>query len=115
MNSTGRQQGVLDWMFAGLADSAGAAWQDFRSNFNPEGLLSVRSWEDLSRVTAPVEPFNRPEALAPVIGIAGVVLGLVLAGVALGSLGSLLLALLGMGLLLSRLYGISLEVVALGA
>ncbi len=115
MNTTGRQQSALDWMLGALAESAATAWQEIRTGWQPAELLAGRSWEELSRVTAPVEPFNRPELLAPVIGLAGVVFGLVLAGVALGALGTLLLAILGMGILLSRLYGISLEVVALGA
>jgi hypothetical protein len=47
--------------------------------------------------------------LAPLIGVAGLLAGLLLTGVALGALGALLGALLALGFLLVRVYGISFE------
>ncbi len=50
-----------------------------------------------------------PEFVAPVLGIAGVLLSLLLAGVAFSSLLSMVAALLALAMMLTRFYGVSLE------
>ncbi len=64
---------------------------------------------DVLRVLRPVEPYNTVEALAPLVGLAGALLGILLAGLALASLGTLLSSLLALGLLLTEVYGVELE------
>ena len=95
-------------------------WKALESRF---GLLAdlVRSdpsaaerWQNVARLGRPVEPFDQPDFLAPLIGIAGLLAGALLCGVALVSLGSLLLSLIALGLLLTRVFGISVEVAAPG-
>jgi hypothetical protein len=68
------------------------------------------TWRSVARLGRPVEPFDRPDFLAPLIGIAGLLVGVLLCGVALASLGSLLVSLIALGLLLTRVFGISVEV-----
>ena len=64
---------------------------------------------DLLRVLRPVEPYNTVDALAPLVGLAGALLGILLAGVALASMGTLLSSLLALGLLLTEVYGVEFE------
>jgi hypothetical protein len=92
-----------------LAAQARALWSEI-SREMPDGLFSRRTATDLVRLARPVEPFNAFDLVAPVIGIAGLVLGLMLAGVAVASLGTLLASLLALGLLLTEVYGVTLEV-----
>jgi hypothetical protein len=57
----------------------------------------------------PVAPFNRSRLLLPLV-VAGALLSLVLlSGVAIGAFAALLAALLGLYLLLSEVFGVSLE------
>jgi hypothetical protein len=75
-----------------------------------EGVDAEAAWRSVARLGRPVEPFDRPDFLAPLIGIAGLFVGLLLCGVALASLGSLVASLIALGLLLTRVFGISVEV-----
>jgi len=57
----------------------------------------------------PVAPFNRSRLLLPLV-VAGALLSLVLlSGIAIGAFAALLAALLGLYLLLSEVFGVSLE------
>ena len=93
-----------------LVDTVSGAWTTLTEAVAPEGLFSRDAVDRLVRVTYPVAPFNQPEIVAPVLGIAGVLLSLVLAGVAVSSLLSMVAALLALAMLLTRFYGVSLEV-----
>lgn len=77
-----------------------------------EGIdaFSGDAWRSVARLSRPVDPFDRPDFLAPLIGIAGLVVGLLLCGIAIASLGSLVASLMALGLLLTRVFGISVEV-----
>lgn len=98
----------LSWQ--GLVDVVGGALSSLGEAIAPEGLFSRDAVDRLVRITYPVAPFNQPEIVAPVLGIAGVLLSLLLAGVAVSSLLSMLAALLALGMLLTRFYGVTLEV-----
>jgi hypothetical protein len=93
-----------------LASLAERAWDAIAEGFAPEEWLSRDGLRNLVRLTHPVEPFNRPEFVAPLVGLAGMLLGLVLAGVAVSSLATLVVALVALGLMLARVYGVSLEI-----
>ena len=93
-----------------LVDQVSDAWFVLADAVAPEGLFSRDAVERFVRVSYPVAPFNQPEIVAPLLGIAGVLLSLVLAGVALSSLLSMIAALLALGLLLTRFFGVSFEV-----
>jgi len=97
----------LSWQ--ALIDGVNDAWNALGQTLAPEGVFTRDSLERLVRVSYPVAPFNRPEVAAPLLGLAGVLLSLVLAGVAVSSLLSMVAALLALGLLLSRFFGVSLE------
>jgi hypothetical protein len=98
----------LSWQ--SLIETVSSAWQTLAESIAPEGLFSRDAVDRLVRVTYPVAPFNEPEIVAPVLGIAGVLLSLVLAGVAVSSLLSMVAALLALAMLLTRFYGVTLEV-----
>ncbi|MEW6268561.1 MAG: hypothetical protein AB1689_04595 [Thermodesulfobacteriota bacterium] len=98
-----------------LIDGVRDAWNSFGDTVAPEGVFSRDSLERLLRVSYPVAPFNRPEVMAPLLGLAGVLLSIVLAGVAVSSLLSMVAALLALGLLLSRFFGVTLELGAVAA
>lgn len=66
-------------------------------------------------VSRPVGAAAETGFLAPIIGVAGLVAGLLLSGVAIGALGTFLAAVLGLGFLLVRLYGVSFEFEPFGA
>jgi hypothetical protein len=61
-------------------------------------------------LTRPVEPFDSPGFVAPLVAVAGMILGVLLTGIAIASLGSLLVSLLALALLLTRVFGISVEI-----
>jgi hypothetical protein len=92
-----------------LVDTVSGAWSALTDAVAPEGLFSRDAVDRLVRVTYPVAPFNQPEIVAPVLGFAGVLLSLMLAGVAVSSLLSMVAALLALAMLLTRFYGVSLE------
>lgn len=79
-----------------------------------ETLVSAREapvgWKEIVQLGRPVEPFDGPGLLGSVVGLAGVVAGFLLLGVALSSLGALLVSLLALGFLLHRVFGISIEI-----
>jgi hypothetical protein len=97
-----------------LLEGLNEIWFTLRDQMSTDAIFSGEAARQLARLSRPVEPFNQPEILAPLAGIGGVLLGLVLSGVALASLGTLVVALLALALLLTRFYGVTLEVVALG-
>ncbi|MBM4266663.1 MAG: hypothetical protein FJ144_08640 [Deltaproteobacteria bacterium] len=104
---------MLEFSWRMLVEQVGAFWEGLRAQL-PESLFTPQGARELVRLSHPVEPFNQPELVAPVVGLAGLLLGLVLAGVAVGALGTLLVAVIALALLLTRVYGVSLEIVALG-
>jgi len=93
-----------------LVDGVNDAWRSLGDSVAPEGMFSRDSLERLVRVSYPVAPFNQPELIAPLLGLAGLLLSLVLAGVAATSLLTMIAALLALGLLLTRFFGVSLEI-----
>jgi len=98
----------LSWQ--NLVDTVSSTWSALAEAVAPEGLFSRDAVDRLVRITYPVAPFNQPEIVAPLLGVAGVLLSLVLAGVAVSSLLSMVAALLALAMLLTRFYGVSLEV-----
>lgn len=101
---------LQEFSWQGLVDSVSGALTSIGEAIAPEGLFSRDAVDRLVRITYPVAPFNQPEFVAPVLGIAGVLLSLVLAGVAVSSLLSMVAALLALAMLLTRFYGVTLEV-----
>jgi hypothetical protein len=97
----------LSWK--AMVDGVNDAWRSLGEAVAPDGVFSRDSLERLVRVSYPVAPFNRPEVVAPLLGLAGLLLSMVLAGVAATSLLSMIAALLALGLLLTRFFGVSLE------
>ena len=89
-------------------------WAEFRDQFLDERVLSGTAVQGVADFTRPVGPLGDSGILAPMIGVAGLLAGLLLSGVALGALGALLGALLALGFLLARVFGISLEVAPFG-
>jgi hypothetical protein len=101
---------LQEFSWQGLVDSVTGALTSIGEAIAPEGVFSRDAVDRLVRITYPVAPFNQPEFVAPVLGIAGVLLSLVLAGVAVSSLLSMVAALLALAMLLTRFYGVTLEV-----
>jgi hypothetical protein len=93
-----------------LVDAVSNAWSTLAEAVAPEGLFTRDAVDRLVRITYPVAPFNEPQIVAPLLGVAGVLLSLVLAGVAVSSLLSMVAALLALAMMLTRFYGVSLEV-----
>lgn len=83
-------------------------WEGLRARL-PDDLMSREAATELVRLSRPVEPFNAFDLFAPVIGLAGLLAGLLLAGVALASLGTLLASLLALGFLLTEVFGVTFE------
>ena len=83
------------------------AWEDLSSGF----LAPAPAETALSflRLTRPVESFGGNDLLAPIVGLAGVLTGLLAAGVALAALGTLLTSLLVLGFVLTEIFGLSIE------
>ncbi len=98
----------LSWK--AVVDGLSDAWRALGENIAPEGVFTRDSFERLIRVSYPIAPFNQPEVLAPFVGLAGLLLSFVLAGVAATSLLSMVAALLALALLLTRFFGVSLEI-----
>lgn len=98
-----------EFSFEALVRQVETLWARVRSEL-PDDLFSPSTARELARLTRPVEPFNYSDLLAPVIGLAGLLAGVLLTGVAVASLGTLLASLLGLGFLLTEVYGITLEV-----
>lgn len=89
-------------------------WSDFRDQFLEDGVLSSSAIQGVADFTKPIGSLGDSGLLAPLIGVAGLIAGLLLTGVALGALGALLGALLALGFLLVRIYGVSFEVTPFG-
>jgi len=88
-------------LFTQVTDTLGAMWRQVREETAGEGLLPL---------LRPLPPFGGPQALSPVTSLA-ILLGLAtLSGVALGALGVLLAAMLGIYVILSEVLGITVEV-----
>lgn len=98
-----------EFSWQSFADGMSRLWERFRAQL-PDDLLSREAATELVRLTRPVEPFNYFDLAAPIIGLAGLVTGLLLVGVALASLGTLLASMLALGFLLTEVYGVSVEV-----
>lgn len=98
-----------EFSFEALAQQVNEFWTRLRAQL-PEDLFSREGATEIVRLTRPVEPFNYSDLLAPVIGLAGLLLGVILSGVALASLGTLLASILALGFLLTEVYGVTLEV-----
>jgi len=102
-----------------MIEVANRAWEaaraGWRENVSTGSALSVDSLAAIGRLTRPIAPFNEPELMAPLLGLAGLLLSFILAGVAVSSLLSLLAATVALFLLLTRFFGVSIEITALGA
>jgi hypothetical protein len=95
-------------------DQVGHFVSALRDEVLAEGIFSREGLVGLIRLTRPIAPFNQPQLFAPLVGLAGALLSLVLAGLAVSSVGTLLAAVLGLVLILTRVFGFSLEIVPLG-
>ena len=83
-----------------IYDQARQLLEAVRQETREQGLLPLLE---------PVAPFNRSRVLLPLV-VAGALLSLLLlSGVALGAFAALFAALLGLYLLLSEVFGVSLE------
>jgi hypothetical protein len=106
----------LEAAWRSLTEPLAGLWRSLEGGIGAfvglEGVdpFAGETWRSVARLGRPVEPFDRPDFLAPLIGIAGLLVGVLLCGVALASLGSLLVSLIALGLLLTRVFGISVEV-----
>ncbi|MBM4242568.1 MAG: hypothetical protein FJ148_01980 [Deltaproteobacteria bacterium] len=100
---------VQDFSWQSLVDTVSGALSALGETIAPDGLFTRDAVDRLVKITYPVAPFNQPEFVAPVLGIAGVLLSLLLAGVAVSSLLGMVAALLALAMLLTRFYGVSLE------
>ena len=65
--------------------------------------------QGLLTLLRPVAPFNRPGFLAPAVTIGGLLMFLMLSGVAVTALGALLTALLALYILLVQVFGVTIE------
>ena len=97
----------MEW--ESLLASVDQFWTDFRDQFLDDGVLSSSAIQGVADFTKPVGPMGDSDFLAPLIGVAGLLAGLLLTGVALGALGALLGALLALGFLLVRVFGVTFE------
>ena len=100
---------LQDFSWHNLVETLSGVLSALRETVAPEGLFTRDAVDRLVKITYPVAPFNQPEFVAPVLGIAGVLLSLLLAGVAFSSLLSMVAALLALAMMLTRFYGVSLE------
>ena len=88
-------------LFTFLADQIAELWKQIREEGAEIGFLPL---------LRPVAPYNPPELLSPV-ALLGVLLGLVItSGLAIASLGVLLVALLALYMLLTEVLGITIEI-----
>ncbi len=98
-----------EFSWESLVQQVNEFWARLRAQL-PDDLVSREAATEIVRLTRPVDPFNYSDLLAPVIGLAGLLLGVILSGVALASLGTLLASMLALGFLLTEVYGVTLEV-----
>jgi hypothetical protein len=97
----------IAWQY--LTEQASQLISSLREEALGERLFSFETVAGIMRLTTPIAPFNQPAILSPLFGLAGVLIGMMLAGVAISSVATLLTALLALALLLSRLFGFSIE------
>ena len=98
----------MEW--ESLMASVDEFWTEFRDQFLDDSVLSSSAVQGVADFTKPVGAMGDSGFLAPLIGVAGLLAGLLLTGVALGALGALLGALLALGFLLVRVYGVTFEI-----
>jgi hypothetical protein len=103
----------IAWQY--LTEQASQLFSSLREEALGERFFSIESLQGLLRLTQPVAPFNQPAFIAPLVGLGGMLLGLILAGVAVSSFAALLTAILALALLLSRMFGFSVELGPLGS
>jgi hypothetical protein len=84
-----------------LGENLRALWRQIREETATEGLLPL---------LRPVPPFGGPAALSPLTSLAALLGLAALSGIALGALGVLLVAAIGIHLLLTEVLGITIEV-----
>jgi len=104
---------LIAWRY--LTEQAGSLLESLREEALGENFFSAEALNGILKLTTPIAPFNQPSIVAPLLGLGGVLLALVLAGVAGSSLLILLAATLTLALLLSRMFGFSIELGPLGA
>jgi len=83
-----------------IYDQAKQLLDAIREETREQGLLPFLS---------PVEPFNRSPLLLPLVVLGALTSLVLLSGIAIGAFAALLAALLGLYLLLSEVFGVSLE------
>ena len=83
-----------------IYDQAKQLLEAIREETREQGLLPF---------LAPVEPFNSSPLLLPLVVLGALTSLVLLSGIALGAFAALLAALLGLYLLLSEVFGVSLE------
>ncbi len=98
----------MEW--ESLMASVDQFWTEFRDQFFDDSVLSSSAVQGVADFTKPVGAMGDSGFLAPLIGVAGLLAGLLLTGVALGALGALLGALLALGFLLVQVYGVTFEI-----
>jgi len=103
----------IAWQY--LTEQASQLFSSLREEALGERFFSIESLQGILRLTQPVAPFNQPAFIAPLVGLGGMLLGLILAGVAVSSFAALLTAILALALLLSRMFGFSVELGPLGS
>lgn len=90
----------MNRLFDLLRDSVTDLWKQLREQGSADGFLPL---------LRPVPPYDGPVALSPLTTL-GVLLGLMItSGIALGALGVLFLALLGLYFLMTEVMGIRIE------
>jgi hypothetical protein len=102
----------IAWQY--LTEQASQLFSSLREEALGDRFFSIESLQGLMRLTQPVAPFNQPAFIAPLVGLGGMLLGLMLAGVAVSSFAALLTAILALTLLLSRMFGFSVELGSVG-
>ena len=90
-------------------------WANVREQMDAEGVFSQATAQGVVAFARPVGPAADSPLFAPVIGVAGVLAGLLLAGVAVSALGAFLVAVMALGFLLARVFGFSFEIPPFGA
>ena len=66
-----------DFSFEALAREWTEFWKALRARL-PDDLFSRQAATEIARLTRPVEPFNASDLFAPIVGVAGLLLGVIL-------------------------------------
>ncbi|MFP6665312.1 MAG: hypothetical protein VCC00_14040 [Deltaproteobacteria bacterium] len=96
--------------FDKLFSTLDEVWTNVREQLDAEGVFSQATAQGVVDFARPVGPAADSPLFAPVIGVAGMLASLLLAGVAMGALGAFLAAVMALGFLLARVYGVSFEI-----